>query len=412
MTPLRRLPFHYAWVIAFAGMLALFSCLGLARFSFGMLLPSMSDSLQLSYRESGYLGSGYLVGYLLMVGLVPWVNSRLGGRLTMTTGLLLIAVSMVGVGFAQEFIAVLLLYMLTGIGSGMTNIPAVTLISHWFAPSLRGRAAGLVTSGSSLGIVLSGFLIPALNRQEVQEGWRYGWIVLGVISFLVAIVVWLLIRNHPRELNLLVAGESPEPAEVHVAAAAVPRAAESSRRTLAHFGALYLIFGATYMIYATFIVTTLVDEHGFSEASAGIFWAWVGFLSFFSGLLFGYLSDKTSRKFGIMCAFAVQTMAYYLVSLNGGMLPLYASMVLFGLSVWAIPTIMAASMGDYFGVDKAAWALSVITFSFALGQVLGPAGAGIIADSSGGFSTAYQASALLVGLGVTIAVFLGKPGGS
>ena len=409
MTPLRKLPFHYAWVIALAGMLALFCCLGLARFSFGMLLPSMSESLQLSYRESGYLGSAYLVGYLLMVGLVPWVNARLGGRMTITAGLLLIAVSMVSVGFAQGFITVLLLYLATGIGSGMTNIPAVTLISHWFAPSLRGRAAGLVTAGSSLGIVLSGFLIPALNREAVNESWRYGWIVLGVISFLVAILVWLLIRNHPRDLNLTVAGEAPGPAEIQAAVPHAPRVVESSRRPLVHFGALYLIFGATYMIYATFIVTTLIDEHGFSENTAGIFWAWVGFLSFFSGLLFGYLSDKTSRKFGIMCAFAVQTLAYYLVSLNAGMVPLYASMMLFGLSVWAIPTIMAAAMGDYFGVDKAAWALSAITFFFALGQVLGPASAGILADTYGGFSTAYLVSAALTGLGLTIAALLRKP---
>lgn len=410
MIPVSRLPFHYAWIIAFAGMLALFSCLGLARFSFGMLLPSMSESLQLSYRESGYLGSGYLVGYLIMVGLVPRVNSSLGSRLTMTSGLLLVAVSMIGVGFAQHFIVVLLLYLLTGIGSGMTNIPAVTLVSHWFAPGLRGRAAGLVTSGSSLGIVLSGFLIPALNEQTAPDAWRYGWIVLGVISFVVAILVWLLIRNHPEELNLSVAGEQPRTTEIETAAQATAVPGASSGRLLVHFGVLYLIFGATYMIYATFIVTTLVDERGFSESSAGVFWAWVGFLSFFSGLLFGYLSDKTSRKFGIMCALALQTLAYYLVSLNSGILSLYTSMILFGLSVWAIPTIMAASMGDYFGVNKAAWALSVITFFFALGQVLGPASAGILADTYGGFAGAYWVSALLTGLGVTIAAFLRNPG--
>jgi predicted MFS family arabinose efflux permease len=407
MTPGSRLPFHYAWVIAFAGMLALFSCLGLARFSFGMLLPSMSESLQLSYRESGYLGSGYLVGYLLMVGLVPRVNARLGGRLTMTCGLLLIGISMLLVSVAQHFKVVLLLYLLTGIGSGMTNIPAVTLISHWFAPGLRGRAAGLVTSGSSLGIVLSGFLIPALNDLAAHETWRYGWMVLGIISFVVAVLVWLLIRNHPEDMHVSMAGLPS--GSVALKADTQVAHGEVDGSLLVHFGVLYLIFGATYMIYATFIVTTLVDEHGFTESSAGVFWAWVGFLSFFSGLLFGYLSDKTSRKFGIMCALAVQTVAYYLVSLDAGVFSLYASMVLFGLSVWAIPTIMAAAMGDYLGVNKAAWGLSVITFFFALGQVLGPASAGILADTHGGFALAYWVSALLTGLGVIIAVFLRKP---
>lgn len=76
-----RLPFHYGWVIVFTGMLVLFSCLGLARFSFGMLLPSMSESLQLSYSDRGYLSAGYLIGYLLMVGFVSRVMSRIGARL-------------------------------------------------------------------------------------------------------------------------------------------------------------------------------------------------------------------------------------------------------------------------------------------------------------------------------------------
>jgi len=405
---MRDLPFHYGWVIVFTGMLALLSCLGLARFSFGMLLPSMSESLQLTYGERGYLSSGYLIGYLLMVAVVPLVNSRLGSRLTITIGLLLIAASMISVGYARGFISVLLLYTLTGMGSGLSNVPVMALVSHWFAPGLRGRAAGLIASGNGLGIVLSGFLIPALNGYAVQEGWRYSWIVLGMISLLVAILVWFLIRNDPAEMGLSVAGEVPNCHKNQTAVQPAPDRREN-RRLLGHFGILYLIFGCTYMIYATFIVTTLVDERGFSESSAGMFWAWVGFLSLFSGALFGFLSDKTSRKYGIMSALAVQTLAYYLVSMNDGMLPVYASVVLFGLSAWAIPSIMAASMGDYFGAKKAAWAFSIITFFFAVGQVLGPASAGMLADVYGGFSTAFWMSAMLTGVGVAIAIFLKKP---
>ena len=284
----------------------------------------------------------------------------------------------------------------------------MALVSHWFAPGLRGRAAGLISSGNGLGIVLSGFLIPALNGYAVQEGWRYGWIVLGMISLLVAILVWFLIRNDPTEMGLSVAGEVSNRRENQTAVQPAPDGREN-RRLLGHFGILYFIFGCTYMIYATFIVTTLVDERGFSESSAGMFWAWVGFLSLFSGALFGFLSDKTSRKFGIMSALAVQTLAYYLVSMNDGMLPVYASVVLFGLSAWAIPSIMAASMGDYFGAKKAAWAFSIITFFFAVGQVLGPTSAGMLADVYGGFSSAFWLSATLTGVGVFIAIFLRNP---
>ncbi len=39
---------------------------------------------------------------------------------------------------------------------------------------------------------------------------------------------------------------------------------------------IYACFGATYVVYATFIVTSLVDERGFGEGTAGTFWAAVG----------------------------------------------------------------------------------------------------------------------------------------
>ena len=56
---------HYGWVIAFTGMAVLFSCLGLGRFSLGMLLPSMSTSLDLNYSQMGLIGTGNFVGYMI-----------------------------------------------------------------------------------------------------------------------------------------------------------------------------------------------------------------------------------------------------------------------------------------------------------------------------------------------------------
>jgi hypothetical protein len=44
-------------------------------------------------------------------------------------------------------------------------------------------------------------------------------------------------------------------------------------------GAIYFLFGYTYVSYATFIVTTLVRKRGFPESLAGNFWMRVGFLS-------------------------------------------------------------------------------------------------------------------------------------
>jgi len=153
----------------------------------------------------------------------------------------------------------------------------------------------------------------------------------------------------------------------------------------------------------------MVEEYAYAETSAGMFWSWVGFFSLFSGTLFGLLSDKVGRKGGLMTVFGVQTLAYLLAGSRLGTLALFGSVVLYGIAVFAIPAIMAAAVGDYLGKARAAAAFSIITFCFAIGQTLGPALAGVVADATGTFTGSYLASAVLTGLAVVCAKFLPEP---
>ena len=56
---------HYGWTIVLTGMAVLFSCLGLGRFSLGMLLPSMGHSLEMNYSQMGLIGTGNFAGYMM-----------------------------------------------------------------------------------------------------------------------------------------------------------------------------------------------------------------------------------------------------------------------------------------------------------------------------------------------------------
>lgn len=401
----RQLPFHYGWVIVGCGILTLFACLGLARFAYGMLLPAMREGLQLAYDQMGYVSTANFAGYLVAVGLAPLAIRRFKPRLTITFGLLLIACCMLGISQCNSFIVILLLYTLTGIGSGFANIPVMVLVSHWFRRERRGRAAGLMVVGNGAAIVFAGFLIPFLNQQFGDEGWRVGWMSLGLIALVIAGIVAGLLRNDPENLGMEPVGNKAvidaETLTVHEPA--------NSGRIIVWLGLLYLVFGATYMVYGTFIVTTMVVEFGFAESTAGMFWSWVGFFSLFSGVSFGMLSDRIGRKGGLMTAFAMQTLAYLLAGSGIGTVALMASVVLYGLAAWAIPAIMAAAVADYMGLNKAAAAFSIVTFFFAVGQTVGPGTAGVIAEASGSFTTSYLCAAGLTASAILFAVFLPNP---
>jgi MFS family permease len=91
------------------------------------------------------------------------------------------------------------LYFLTGIGSGLANVPMMVLVSHWFTKAKRGQAAGIMLAGNGLAIIFAGMLVPLLNRILGADGWRSGWRILGAISAGIAITAGLLFPRGTRQ---------------------------------------------------------------------------------------------------------------------------------------------------------------------------------------------------------------------
>ena len=365
-SPPGKPPFHYGWVIVFAGMLCILACLGFGRFALGMLLPSMAVTLHLSYSQMGFISTANFLGYLASVLVSAHLAGRIGARRLIFLALLTVAISMFLVSRATGFLPVLFLYMITG------------------------------------------RLIPFLNRSIGPEGWRTGWRILAGLVLLVAFVAFGLLRDGPEDKGLSPVGAD----ETAPPAAPGPEMAEGNiyrKGIIYYLGAIYFLFGYTYVIFATFIVTTLVKERGFPERVAGNFWMWVGFLSLFSGPVFGTLSDRLSRKAGLIIVFALQAVSYLLIATRLPGIFLYLSIGLYGLVAWSIPSIMAAAMGDYVGARKAATAFGLVTFIFGLGQITGPAVAGVLAEKTGSFTSSYYMAAAFAAAAILLAVFLRKP---
>ena len=402
-----REPVHYGWVVIAAGTLTLFACIGIGRFGLSMLLPAMGETLGLRYAEMGLVSTSNLAGYLAAVYAVRFVVRRLGARRTIFCGLALVALGLMGLAAAHGFVTAALLCAATGIGSGIANVPMMGLVSLWFARRHRGKAAGYMVAGNGLAIVYAGLLVPAINAARGADGWRAGWLALAATALACAVIAGLLIRNQPSDLALAPVGAAAEGGPPDDHHGALPAAAY--RRLLAEFGALYALFGASYVIYTTFIVLNLVADHGFSEAVAGRLWAWIGGLSMLSGPLFGALSDRIGRRAGFAVVFSLQATAYALAAAGVDGVPLYLSVGLFGIVAWSIPSIMAAAVGDYMGASHAADAFGTITVIFGLGQIAGPAIAGAAADATGGFAASFAIAGGLAGLAIALSLKLRPP---
>ncbi|MGD0885314.1 MAG: MFS transporter [Thermodesulfovibrionales bacterium] len=399
---------HYGWIIVLTGTLCIFAGLGLGRFALGMLLPSMASTLQLTYSQMGFISTVNFSGYLISVLISGLWAVRVGARRLIFAALLLVGISMILVSQAKTFAYVLALYFLTGIGSGATNVPVMGLVAHWFTRTKRGKAAGFIVIGSGFAIIISGKLLPLINRLAGSEGWRISWLALGSIVLIVAFIARFFIRNGPEEKGLRPIG-SDDTAPFYAQTIDKMKTNVYKKSVIYHLGAIYFLFGYTYVIYATFIVTTLVRERGLTESVAGNLWAWVGFLSLFSGPVFGTLSDRLGRKPGLIIVFCLQMLSYLLVALGLPGVFLYLSIAFYGIVAWSIPSIMAAAAGDYAGAHKAGQAFGLMTFIFGFGQIAGPSIAGVIAEKTGSFSGSFYMAAAFAGIAILLTCFLKNP---
>lgn len=397
---------HYAWVIVFTGIMVLFSGLGLGRFSLGMLLPSMGETLRLDYTQMGLIGTANVAGIMIGVTFVGKAVKRFGARRTISFALVLVAVTMMSISRVSGFIETVVLYTATGIGIGASMIPTMALPSQWFAGRSKGRATGIITSGCGFAMVFTGMFLPWANSSMGPEGWRTCWQVMGVIALIVAGTSAYFLRNHPDEKGLFPLGTTREASSQSLNE---PRSVENEKQTLLHLSSIFFLFGAAFAVCVTFLVADMVYERGIGEGIAGNFWAMVGTLSIFSGSIFGSLSDKFGRKLGMAVAFGGYFISYALMATDLPNFYLYLSIGIFGLSMWSIQTIMSATVGDYVGPENAVSVFGFITIFYTAGQMVGPVIAGYIADATDSFSMGYVLCAIMSGIAVIATLALKKP---
>jgi MFS family permease len=173
-----------------------------------------------------------------------------------------------------------------------------------------------------------------------------------------------------------------------------------------HIGLIYVAFGFSYIIYMTFFTKYLITEGAYTQESAGRLFMLMGWLSLLCGLIWGWVSDIIGRKGALVIVYLIHTVAFGLFALWPSPPGFTISAVLFGLSAWSIPAIMAATCGDLLGPRLAPAGLGFVTLFLGIGQAAGPSIAGAVADAAGSLSPAMLLAAGVALLGAVGALLL------
>ena len=405
---------HYGWIVIFTGLLATIAAHGFGRMSYTIILPAMKDGLNFNYTQLGFLGTGNFIGYLTMAIIGGVLAARFGTRIVISLALVLMGITMFLTGLSKSFGFAFLMRLLTGLGNGACFVPAMALGSAWFAAKRRGFATGIVSSGIGIGTLISGLVVPPILTAFGQNGWRVSWYILGGAVLVVSGIVYTFVRSRPEEKGLQPVGAEEtkiEPAASSdikkVSSLQWPRVIKMG--SMWYLGAIYFFYGLSYIIYMVFFAAYLVKDIGFTQKAAGELWALVGGLSIFCGVIWGCISDQLGRSKGAALAYLFLGLSYIIYTLIKVKFGIYLSAVIFGLTAWSIPTIMAAAAGDFVGPRLAPAGLGFITLFFGIGQAVGPALGGFLADMSHSFSIPFLTAGGISLIGMILSFFLKKP---
>jgi len=376
-----------------ASFLIILACLGFGRFSFGMILPSLQESLSLNSSQVGFIGTANFIGYFIGIFFATPLYRKFQTHKLIFSTLLLQAISMFLMVFTNNYELISCFYSFSGFFSAISNIAIMAYLSNVIPKNIRGKALGIVVSASGLAIVLSGQIVPFSQTLIKGFSWETAWIIFSCIIVLAALFSQAGIKKHISHNIKDVNYKTKE---------------FISTISFWKIAFVYMVFGFTYSIYVTFFVSTVMQNYHLSTNISGNFWTLLGFMSIFSGLLFGIFADKIGAYKTLIFVFILQTIAHGSLAFNTPESFVWISAILFGISVWSIPSVVTLLCSIEFHGSKTAKVFSLVTILFAVFQASGPYIAGLLHDITKDYSDIFIITSLLTLITVFISFIFSK----
>ena len=363
--------------------------LGLGRFAYALLLPSMRADLGWSYLIAGAMNTVNAAGYLAGALLAPVCLRRADARSVFIGGSAATAAALLGHGLVTSDPALFAIRFLAGIVSAVAFVAGGLLAVRLAAAAAsegggHGASAGLVLGiyygGTGVGIVASALLVPAFVGRAAVHAWQGAWIALAALALVAT------------ALAALATGTLRRPAT-----AAVPSAGRGRFAWASFIPVLiaYLLFGVGYIGYMTFVITLLREEH-FGDGLVTAFFAMLGLAVMVSPWIWAGVLQRFRGGGAFALLSALLALATLMPVLSAHEVAVFASGLLFGavfLSLVASTTSLIRH-----NLAPAAWpaAIAAFTIVFAVGQIVGPSLVGFVADHFGGLRSGFACSAAVL----------------
>lgn len=388
-------PFLTALSLALGSAIAL----GLARFSYGLLLPVMREDLDWSYLVAGTMNTANALGYFIGALSSPAMMRRMSVHHFFISSAIITGVFLFLSGCTDQTSLLFIYRVIAGIASAWIFVAGGVLISQLgtIHAHKSGLMLGIFYAGPGLGIVLSSVILPFFNDWGVkiswEHSWQLSWYALGILCLIFTLILVKPISSIPA-IPPKPSGDSGTPLKSYVPAL---------------MG--YFMFGVGYIGYMTFVVA-LLKQLGLSNSTLNIFYAILGFSVMASSRLWAQMLDRfkggqslaiLNTLLGVASLIPALIAIYDIPLSNLILLSIFGSGVLFGAVFLSAVASTTAFVKHNMPSSDWVGGITAFTSIFAAGQIIGPTIAGWISDGQGGLARGLLFSGLALLLGGLIA---------
>jgi predicted MFS family arabinose efflux permease len=338
-----------------AGLCGSLVAIGLARFAYTPLIPSLIQAHWFTSSQAVTLGAanfaGYLIGALIGRPLASALSNRTALRLLMAV----VTAAFFACAYPLSISWFFAWRLLSGISGGAIMVlVATSILPHIPAPR-RGFVSGMIFLGLGLGIAASGTLIPEL----LHFGLRTAWLGLGAVALALTAVSWF---GWPST-------NPPAP----VAAAGNGHASHASNLGLRVLYAQYAANALGLVPAMILLVDYVARGLGRGAAIGADYWVLYGLAAIVGPVIAGNVAHRIGYGKAYRVALLLQAAAVATLALSGNAWVLGLSTVILGIFTPGIVPLALGRIHELVPHDhteqRASW--SRATTAFALFQALG-----------------------------------------
>ncbi|MBP7742030.1 MAG: YbfB/YjiJ family MFS transporter [Aliarcobacter sp.] len=374
--------------ILLAGIIGLFIGVGVARFSYTSLLPSMLADNTLSLTFSGVLASINYVGYLsgsIFAIFIKDINTKVK---YFRLGIILCILTTIIMGITTNEILWLLSRIIAGFGSAMALVVGAAIVMTKLNFQDKTKAMGIYFSGIG-GALASSDII---SRSVLSfSSWQTSWIILTLCAVLVAFYP-LYILSFDKEVS--------QKNEKH----------PFNKALFSPFVVVlivaYFTEGVGFVIQGTFLPTILKSIEGL-ESVAGLSWLLVGLAGIPSSIIWMRLAHKYGSVNIIIIAMSLQIVGILIPTITSNMYLNLFSGVLYGATFVGLVALFM-NLGGKLAASNPVMLMGALTTAYGIGQVTAPLYAVSLTEFTGNYDYALYLTAAIVLFGVVILLIAKK----